>query len=118
MELVIAALPNDVARPATVGACQVRAQWSRLLVRITTLTNFCISQLSSLVQRAELRAPKASVPSRSRISAKRRGDQVEGLVPGRLLELAVLADERRREAVGAVDHVRVVAAFDAQVRRR
>ncbi len=40
MELVIAPLPKEVARPATVGACQVRAQWSTLLVPITALTNF------------------------------------------------------------------------------
>ena len=42
MLLVIAPLPNVVARPATVGACQRRAQWSTLLVRSTALPNFCI----------------------------------------------------------------------------
>ncbi len=35
MVLVIAPLPNEVARPATVAACQRRAQWSTLLVPIT-----------------------------------------------------------------------------------
>jgi hypothetical protein len=32
VELVIAPLPKAAARPATVGACQRRAQWSTLLV--------------------------------------------------------------------------------------
>ncbi len=41
-EFVIAPEPNVVARPATVGACQVRAQWSMLLVPITDLKSFCM----------------------------------------------------------------------------
>ena len=41
-ELVIAPEPNVVARPATVGACQVRAQLSMLLVPITARKSFCI----------------------------------------------------------------------------
>jgi hypothetical protein len=40
MVLVMAPLPYMVARPATVGACQVRAQWSMLFVPITPLVNF------------------------------------------------------------------------------
>src|SRR3990170_8656388 len=40
MELVIEQLPNDIARQATVGACQVRAHWSTLFVPITALANF------------------------------------------------------------------------------
>jgi hypothetical protein len=40
--LVMAPLPNVVARPATVGACQRRAQWSMLFVRSTALPNFCM----------------------------------------------------------------------------
>jgi hypothetical protein len=40
-ELVIAPLPNAAARPATVGACQRRAQWSTLFVLTTTRANFC-----------------------------------------------------------------------------
>ncbi len=42
MELVIAPLPNAVTRPATVGECQRRAQWSTLLVPITARASFCI----------------------------------------------------------------------------
>ena len=41
-ELVMAPEPNVVASPATVGACQVRAQWSMLLVLITARKSFCI----------------------------------------------------------------------------
>ena len=41
-ELVIAPEPNDFARPATVGACQVRAQWSMLFVPRTARKSFCI----------------------------------------------------------------------------
>jgi len=40
-ELVIAPLPNAAARPATVGLCHKRAQWSTLLVPMTALANFC-----------------------------------------------------------------------------
>jgi hypothetical protein len=40
MELVMAPLPNVVTRPATVGACQRRAQWSRLLVPSTARASF------------------------------------------------------------------------------
>ena len=42
MGLVIAPLPKVAARPATVGACQRRAQWSTLLVLSTALANFWI----------------------------------------------------------------------------
>ena len=38
--LVIAPLPNVFARPATVGACHNRAQWSTLLVPTTARVNF------------------------------------------------------------------------------
>jgi hypothetical protein len=40
IEFVMAPLPKVVARPATVGECQRRAQWSILFVPITVLTNF------------------------------------------------------------------------------
>ncbi|KJU86172.1 hypothetical protein MBAV_001635 [Candidatus Magnetobacterium bavaricum] len=39
-ELLAAPAPNEVARPATVGACQTRAQLSTLLVCSVVLTNF------------------------------------------------------------------------------
>ena len=42
IEFDIAPLPTMTARPATVGACQVRLQLSMLLVPIATLANFCI----------------------------------------------------------------------------
>jgi hypothetical protein len=40
MEFVMEPLPKLVARPATVGECQRRAQWSMLFVPITPLVNF------------------------------------------------------------------------------
>ncbi len=40
IELVMAPLPSDWARPATVEACQRRAQWSTLLVPSTARMNF------------------------------------------------------------------------------
>jgi hypothetical protein len=40
MEFVIAPLPKEVARPATVGECQRRAQWSIVFVPSTERTNF------------------------------------------------------------------------------
>lgn len=43
MGLVIAPLPKLVARPATVGECQRRAQWSTLLVPIPTRASFCMA---------------------------------------------------------------------------
>ena len=39
-ELVPPPAPNTVARPATLGACQVRLQLSMLFVPITERTNF------------------------------------------------------------------------------
>jgi hypothetical protein len=40
-ELVPPPAPNTVARPTTLGACQVRLQLSMLFVPITERTNFC-----------------------------------------------------------------------------
>jgi hypothetical protein len=42
-EFVEAPLPKVVTRPATVGACQRRAQWSMLFVPSATLPNFCMT---------------------------------------------------------------------------
>ena len=39
-ELVPPPAPNTAARPATLGACQVRLQLSMLFVPITVRTNF------------------------------------------------------------------------------
>jgi len=40
MEFVMAPEPKMAARPATVGECQSRAQWSTLLVPIAARMNF------------------------------------------------------------------------------
>ena len=61
-EFVIAPEPNEVARPATVGACHVRAQWSMLFVPTTERNSFCIWYESSLVLRAQLTPASASGP--------------------------------------------------------
>src|SRR5205823_3348889 len=49
--------PNTVARPTTLGACQVRLQLSMLLERSATLENFCAAKLSSLVVFEQLKTP-------------------------------------------------------------
>src|SRR5262249_50096003 len=48
-ELVPPPAPNTVARPATLGACQVRLQLSMLLLPSTARPNFCAAKLTSLV---------------------------------------------------------------------
>src|SRR6266851_7514193 len=54
--------PNTVARPATLGACQVRLQLSMLLLCITTRVNFWAMKFSSLVVLEQLNMPKAWGP--------------------------------------------------------
>jgi hypothetical protein len=60
--LVIAPEPKVVARPATEGACQVRAQLSMLLVPITARMNFWAAYAFSLPSRAEATAEIESGP--------------------------------------------------------
>ena len=57
-ELVPPPAPNTVARPATLGACQVRLQLSMLLLCITERMNFCAMKFSSLVALEQLNMPK------------------------------------------------------------
>src|ERR1700682_3332381 len=54
--------PNTVARPATLGACQVRLQLSTLLLPMTARVNFCDIKFSSLVVFEQLNIPKALGP--------------------------------------------------------
>src|SRR6202163_4594074 len=54
--------PNTVARPATLGACQVRLQLSMLLLPITTRVNFCAMKFISLVVLEQLNIPKPLGP--------------------------------------------------------
>ena len=49
--------PNTVARPTTLGACQVRLQLSTLLECRTTRENFCAAKLSSFVAFEQLKRP-------------------------------------------------------------
>src|ERR1700681_163880 len=60
--------PNTVARPATLGACQVRLQLSILLLCMTTRVNFWAMKFISLVVLEQLNIPNAFGP-RSRAVA-------------------------------------------------
>src|SRR4029453_10449075 len=53
-ELVPPPAPNIVARPTTLGACQVRLQLSTLLLPITTRANFWAMKFTSLVALEQL----------------------------------------------------------------
>ena len=61
-ELVPPPAPNTVARPATLGACQVRLQLSMLLLPRTARLNFCAAKLTSLVALLQLKVPKVVGP--------------------------------------------------------
>src|SRR6478672_3455193 len=63
-ELVPPPAPNTVARPTTLGACQVRLQLSTLFVPRTTRANFCVAKFSSFVALEQLKTP-VSAPSSS-----------------------------------------------------
>src|SRR5690242_7713059 len=49
--------PNTVARPTTLGACQVRLQLSTLFERRTTRLNFCVAKFNSFVVLEQLKRP-------------------------------------------------------------
>ena len=85
-ELVPPPAPKTVARPATLGACQVRLQLSMLLLPRTARLNFCAAKLTSLVAFEQLKTPNVvgSVGGLRRLEA--RDDPIEGLVPGRRAE--------------------------------
>ncbi len=80
-ELVPPPAPNTVARPATLGACQVRLQLSMLLLPRTARLNFWAAKLTSLVA---LRAAEDAEGRRAvgRLRGLEPGDgPVERLVP-------------------------------------
>src|SRR6266849_10175958 len=56
-ELVPPPAPKTIARPATLGACQVRLQLSILLLPITTRANFCATKFISFVAFEQLNIP-------------------------------------------------------------
>src|SRR3990170_3093874 len=56
-ELVPPPAPNTVARPTTLGACQVRLQLSTLLLRRTCRMNFCDTKFISFVAFEQLNRP-------------------------------------------------------------
>src|SRR6266550_1267397 len=61
-ELVPPPAPNTVARPATLGACQVRLQLSMLLLPSTARLNFCAAKLTSLVALEHEKVPNVVAP--------------------------------------------------------
>ena len=61
-ELVPPPAPNTVARPTTLGACQVRLQLSMQLLPSATLANFCAAKLTSLVAFEQLKIPNVVGP--------------------------------------------------------
>src|SRR5437879_8192638 len=61
-ELVPPPAPKTVARPATLGACQVRLQLSMLLLPNTARLNFCAAKLTSLVDFEQEKTPKVVGP--------------------------------------------------------
>ena len=61
-ELVPPPAPNTVARPATIGACQVRLQLSMLLLPRTARLNFWAAKLTSLVAFEQLKTPNVVGP--------------------------------------------------------
>jgi hypothetical protein len=61
-ELVPPPAPKTVARPTTLGACQVRLQLSMLLLPMTRRANFCAMKLTSLVAFEQLNIPKLRGP--------------------------------------------------------
>src|SRR2546421_10112424 len=65
-ELVPPPAPNTVARPTTLGACQVLLQLSTLFEPSTTRENFCVAKFSSLVALEQLKTP-VSAPSSSAV---------------------------------------------------
>src|SRR5262249_30762910 len=62
--------PNTVARPTTLGACQVRLQLSMLLVPKATRASFCARKFTSLVDFEQLKTPSAFGPRASRLRRK------------------------------------------------
>src|SRR5207249_10598879 len=62
-ELVPPPAPNTVARPTTLGACQVLLQLSTLFDPSTTRLNFCVAKFSSLVALEQLKTPVSASSS-------------------------------------------------------
>ena len=99
-ELVPPPAPNTVARPATLGACQVRLQLSMLLLPSTTLANFWAAKLTSLVAFEHEKTPKVVRAVRGLRRREAVDDLLEGLVPARGAQRCVLRS-RGREAGSA-----------------
>jgi hypothetical protein len=57
-ELVPPPAPKTVARPTTLGACQVRLQLSMLLLPMATRASFCAMKFTSFVAFEQLNMPK------------------------------------------------------------
>src|SRR5436190_2545656 len=68
-ELVPPPAPNTVARPTTLGACQVRLHESMLLDPITERANFCARKFTSFEAFEQLNIPNERVASCARARA-------------------------------------------------
>ena len=94
---------KTVARPTTLGACQVRLQLSMLLQPMTVRTNFWAAKLSSLVVLEQLNIPNACgplFPATFRQSPGRPGPAPRPNLPG---------EGRRRSSPEARSTVRLVS---------
>ena len=103
-ELVPPPAPKTVARPATLGACQVRLQLSMLLLPRTARENFCAAKFTSLVALEQLNVPNVVGPWRFAGGLEAGGDPLERLVPGRRPQGArVAAASLTNERLGQAD---------------
>ena len=90
-------------------------EWTEF-VPIAVRASFWMRKFSSIVSRAEARTPIDCGPCSVLHPLQALGGDAERVVPGRRMELAVLAaDERLGQPVGVVDEVEGEAALDAEV---
>ena len=111
MELVMAPLPKVRSKPATVGECQRRAQWSMELVPNTARANFCkhIVVFVGAFGRSDHRHFIGFVAGKSLCHG------VEGVVPGHRGPFLALLDQGLGESVRMVDETGdAEASLDAQ----
>ena len=76
-------MPKTAARPATLGACQVRLQLSMLFEPMTMRANFWAAKFISLVLFEQLKRPNDCGPCAPTTALQSRRRAVERLVPGR-----------------------------------
>src|SRR5690349_20965954 len=102
-ELVPPPAPNTVARPTTLGACQVRLQLSMLLVPTATRANFCATKLTSFEAFEHEKIPSAFGPpaATAELMPAAARSSASSHVAGRSTPLS--------RTIGSVSRVRVFA---------